>query len=477
MPTQDPSFELESAVERVGRIVTEFYQQLELRRVEPGADLAELDRLFAGTIGDDGIGLDAVLEEFERLVLPNSMTTPHPLYLGLINSSPLPAGPLADLLVSTLNNNGGARHQNPAMSAAEREVIRAFAELLGFSDDIVGMTLPGGTLANLHGLLLARTATFPEWRDAGAAAAAERTPRLYASETTHFSVSRAAHVIGIGESNVVPIRTSGRGALDPSALRAAIAADRSAGRQPVAVVATIGSTGTGAIDPVSHIAEVCDEAGVWLHVDACYGGAAALVDELRPSLAGIERADSLAVDPHKWFFIPIAAALALTPHADIEHKTFSTPASYVPYRDDDDTFLRGIPTSRRSSGLTIWMALRAHGWSSVRDAVRRNVDQARLLEQQLADQGFDVLPGGELSMVNARYQPSGWSLEDGDALQEDIARRAVASGRFWFATVRHDGRTWLRLNIVNLHTRDRHMVEVAEWLGSAAQELAEPRQS
>jgi aromatic-L-amino-acid decarboxylase len=373
-----------------------------------------------------------------------------------------------------LNNNGGAFHQSPAGTSAEREVVRAFAELLGLGAAWGGMFLPGGTYANLQGLLLARARHFPDWERAGPGAVPAR-PTLYAASSSHFSVARSAQVIGIGGDDVEAVPVVGRGGLDVEALAARVAADRESGRTPFCVVATIGTTGTGAIDDIDRIADVCAEHGLWLHVDACYGGAIALCDELRDRLRGIERGDSVVVDSHKWFFMPITAGLLLTPHRDVEAACFRVDAPYIPGDGEIDAFRRGIPTSRRGQGLAVWLTLRAHGFAPIRAAVRRNIAQMRSLERRLAASGFRVLPGGELSICCARYEPDGRSPGELDALQVRIAEDVVARGIAWFATTRHAGLTWLRFNTVNLHTRDRHVEQIADAVIASASRLTEPR--
>lgn len=463
---------LEESARTALDLFVRIYRELESRRVDPGVPRDALERQFAGTIQDEGIGLSETLEEFSTRVLPGSMGTAHPLYLGLVNSSPLPAAALGDLLISALNNNGGAYHQSPAISVLEREVIRSFSRLLGFPETASGMLLPGGTFATLQALALARARRFPDWQSAGPTSL-DGVPVLYTSEASHFSVARSAEVLGVGRSGVVALPGGTRGEMDTAALRERLRRDSAAGRLPFAVVATAGTTGTGAIDPLSEIAELCRAQGLWFHVDACYGGAALLLDELRPRFQGIERADSVSVDPHKWFFIPITAALLLTRHGDLERPTFSNvDASYVPYIQEDDAYLRGIPTSRRSSGLAVWMGLRAHGWNTVREAVRRNIDLTRLIERLLEDAGFRVLPGGELSVACARWEPPGWSPDDIDELQRRIAAEVVATGRAWFAPVRHAGASWLRLNLVNLYTEERHVHEVTKLITETARRLA-----
>lgn len=456
---------LEEAARRAGELFVEIYRGLEQRRVAPAVERAALAGQFAETLGDDGVGLMAALDEFRERVLPACMGTPHPLYLGLVNSSPLPAAALADLLVSSLNNNGGAFHQSPAMTSCEAEVVRAFARLYDLPAGAEGMLLPGGTWATLQALVLAR-----------ARAIGKRAPgpglRVYASDAAHFSVTRSAFVVGIGAEDVVSLPTTGRGDLDVVRLAEAIHRDRRAGHTPLAVVATAGTTGTGAVDPIADIADLCTSENVWLHIDGCYGGAIALVPELRGLLSGIGRAQSIAVDPHKWFFIPVTAALLLVHEPGLAARCFDTAhGSYIPGDGAIDAWRRGIPTTRRSSGLTVWMAIRAHGWRTIRDAVRRNIALTRLLEGLLADRGFTVLPEGQLSIACARFEPPNMDATSLDKLQEELARRTVATGQTWFSTVRHAGRTWLRFNMVNLHTREEHVERLADLLHETAQEL------
>jgi aromatic-L-amino-acid decarboxylase len=456
---------LEAAAKRAAELFVSIERGLESRPVAPATSRAALRERLAGTLGENGVGLLGALDEFERLILPGCMTTPHPLYLGLVNSSPLPGGALADLLVSALNNNGGAFHQSPAMTACEEEVVRLFLDLFGFPAGSDGMILPGGTFANLQAMVLARGRAFPDGELRGA--------RVYTSEAAHFSVARAAHVAGIPEAGVVAIPTRGRGEMIPEALAGRVRQDRRQGAVPVAVIATAGTTGTGAIDPLSAIADVCARERIWFHVDACYGGAAILSGALRPRLGGIERADSVAVDPHKWFFIPVTAALLLTRDREEAARAFSTKArSYIPGDGELDAWQRGLPTTRRSSGLAVWMGLRAHGLAAVREAVERDVALMRLLEGQLAAHGFRVLEGGELSICCARFEPAGRPEAETDALQDRIASEVVASGAAWFGTVAHAGRTWLRFNLVNLHTREGHIQRLADLVARTARAVA-----
>src|SRR5215472_100390 len=209
---------LEEAVAKAAALFVSIYRGLEERPVAPPMDRTALRAAIARTVADEGVGLVQALEDFEQRVLPGSMGTPHPLYLGLVNSSPLPGAALADLLISALNNNGGAFHQSPAMTACEEEVVRLFLELFGFTAGSDGVILPGGSLANLQALVLARSRAFPDGE--------LRRPRVYTSEAAHFSVTRAAYIAGIPETGVIAIPTRGRGEMIPEALTERIRHDR-----------------------------------------------------------------------------------------------------------------------------------------------------------------------------------------------------------------------------------------------------------
>lgn len=447
------------ATRKAAQLFERIYLELEQRPVSPPGSAEDVRALFAGSLEEQGVGLERTLEDFETKVLPHSMGIAHPLYMGLVNSSPLPAAALADSLVSALNNNAGAFHASPAMSACEEEVCRGFLRLVGFPTSAAGMVLPGGTFANLQALAVARSASRLSVAELPLA-------RIYVSEASHFSVLRAARVVGLASEQLVSIPTVGRDAMDVEALGTRLEQDRRDGLRPMAVVANLGSTGTGGIDPLSAIADLCARHAVWLHVDACYGGAALLLPEFRERLVGVERADSVAIDPHKWFFIPMTAGLLLLREPRHAHEAFDDAASYIPSADTD-AWRWGIPTSRRASGFVIWMGLRAHGWSTVREAVRRNIALARKLEEGLRAAGFEVLPNGELSVVCARCPTEGLSADEGDALQVKLARRVSDSGQAWFATVRHRGRSWLRFNLVNLHVQPSHVERMIEFVTRA----------
>jgi glutamate/tyrosine decarboxylase-like PLP-dependent enzyme len=381
----------------------------------------------------------------------------------------MPAGVLGELIVSALDNNGGASHQGPAQAAAEYELIRQVARRLGF--DGHGMLLAGGTYASLQALQLAKAHAIPEWIARGPSAVTAQ-PRIYYADSVHFSVDRAAQVIGLGKASLVPMASVGRGELDSVALARQIEADLDAGHHPLAIVATAGTTGTGAIDRLQPLADLCERFELWFHIDACYGGAAALLEHLKPRFAGLERADSLCVDLHKWFFMPLTAGILLTRHEGLAEEHFGIEASYIPDIGFAEPYRRGIPTSRRGSALAAWFALRTMGWESVTEAIQRNIDLTRRLESLLKDRGFRIMPDGELSIACARWEPADLPPEALDHLQEEISQEVCRAGTAWFATTRHAGQTWLRFNMVNLTTQAHHMDLLAEAVATTARQLS-----
>ncbi|MEZ6083144.1 MAG: pyridoxal-dependent decarboxylase [Phycisphaerae bacterium] len=459
--------ELEQGLVRAASMLREFYEGLDSRRVSQGMPITETVHAFSGTLGEQGVGLAQALDDVRDIVLPRAMAIPHPLYMGLLNSSPLVGGIVAESIVGAMNNNAGSWEQGPPFVAAEQEVIRCFREMLKLSVESTGIVLPGGSYAALHALQLARDHQFPAWRTNGARSLSG-DPRVYVSDASHFSAARAAIAVGVAAEDVVRVPTNGRGQMDASALSRILHADIQAGALPLAVVATIGTTGTGAIDPLPKLVDLCREHAIWLHVDACYGGAGALLDELAPHFEGIEMADSVAVDPHKWFFVPMVAGLLFTRHPGLELEVFDVDAPYIPAGELVDGFRRGLPTSRRSAGFAIWMALRAHGLRAVRVAVRSNVRLARRLEDRLRDEGFDVMEDGELSIACVRWEPPGMPEAELDDLQSRIAAALVRSGEAWFGTVRAVGKIWLRFALVSTFTRESHIDKFAKMLSSYA---------
>jgi aromatic-L-amino-acid decarboxylase len=457
---------------RAGEIVAEYLGSLDRRGVSPPADPRALTAFFGERIAAEGVGWRRSFDELRETALATAMGIPHPLYLGLMNSSPWPAGIFAESLVAGFSQNAGSFRQSPPATAAEWAVTRFLCEKVGYGARSFGTLVPGGTLANLSALLCARDRAFPDWLEEGPAAAGGKRPCFYASEEAHFSIARSAGVLGLGRSSLHRVPTLGRGSIDPAALASLVGRDRAEGWTPFAVVATACTTATGAIDPIPEVAQVAAREGLWLHVDAAFGGAALLSERDRPLLAGIERADSVTIDPHKWFFVPLlAGALLVRDEADLE-RSFDADPSYVPATPGIvDYFRRTLQGSRRGDALKVWVALRSVGTASLARAIERTNDHARALERMLQARGFEVLPDGRMPIVDFRLRPAGVEGEALDAVQRDLQARLETWNRAWFATARFRGRLWLRANFASFLTTEDHVAELAAWLGKEADRL------
>lgn len=448
--------------------IADFFDSARARAVTPNVDREFMRELYANTISDQGTGIVAAVEEFTGRVFDQSLCMSNPLYLGLVNSSPFPIGVIGDMITSSLDNNAGAFHQGPTIAATEREVIRALCEQLQYEGS--GLMLPGGSYVNFHALQLARDTHFPEWQQQGPTAQT-RQPRVYVSAASHFSNNRGLLALGLGARSIVSVPVVGRGEMDMSELEMLIRCDLDHGHQPFAIVTTLGTTGTGAIDDIESAARIALEFDLWLHIDACYGGAVGLLPDWKATFEQVKHADSLAVDLHKWFYMPLTAGVVLTRNESATKRSFEIGASYIPDQGHVEAYRRGLPTSRRGSSLGVWLALRAHGWDTIRDSVKRDIELTRVLESKLDDVGFRVLPGGQLSIACARWEPKAIESESLDDLQIRLADEVRKTGKAWFATTQHEGNAWLRFNMVNLHTRESDLDELMRHLQAACERI------
>ncbi|HUF13473.1 MAG TPA: pyridoxal-dependent decarboxylase [Longimicrobiales bacterium] len=422
-----------------------------------------------------GEPMEALLDDFERLILPHTTHWNHPgfmAYFGITGSGP---GVIAELLIAALNVNAMVWRSGPAQTELEEVTLTWLRRLLGLDDDAWdGSINDTASISTMHALAAAREAVPGlEARTRGLAGRPE-VPRLrvYCSEEAHSSVDKAAITLGFGLEGVRRIATDDRLALDPSALERAIAEDRSAGMLPVAVVATVGTTSTTALDPVSAIADLCAREGIWLHVDAAYGGAAALLPEMRRVLDGCERADSIVVNPHKWLFVPIDCSVLYTRRPDLLRRAFSLVPAYLetPGTGDARNLMDyGLALGRRFRALKLWFVLRWFGAEGIRERLREHIRLALLLADRIdEDRLWQRLAPVEFSVVVFRRSSPGLDDASLDALNAAIIERVNRSGEVFLAQTRVRGRLAIRVAIGNLRTTERHVMRAWELLQEAA---------
>jgi aromatic-L-amino-acid/L-tryptophan decarboxylase len=476
------SFDLPSGeVRRLGYLaadaVAEHREKLTSRPVfgKVGRDAS----LFEESLPRDGRPFDEVLAFVREHVMPFPFGNSHPRFFGFINATADPVGITADYLAAAMNPNcWGGDH---AAVHVENEVLRWIAEIVGYPADSEGILVSGGSMANFTALAAARRTMTPgNVREEGLAG--EGRPRLvvYASDQVHHCVDKAVDLLGIGTRNLRKIATDERFRVRTDLLEKAITEDRKAGLFPAIVVGNAGTVNTGAIDPLDELAEICRRESLWFHADGAYGAMARLSPKLAPDLAGMERADSIAADPHKWLYVPYEAGAALVREKGRLAATFRKFPEYLA-ADPESPFPgpvwfaeRGVELSRGFKALKVWMGMKTHGSRAYARSIENDVELARFLADEVDRRPeFERLAEQVLSIVNFRYKPAGTALpdEEVDRLNRRIVNRLVGDGSFLLAPTILKGRTALRVCIVNFRTTEEDLTFLLDEAARVGREL------
>ena len=415
--------------------------------------------------------LAEVLADVERLIVPGLTHWNHPGFFAYFATSSSTPGILGEMLSAAFNVNGMLWRSSPAATELELVVLDWLRQMLGLPAGLFGVIHDTASSSVLVALAAAREAV-PGIEARRRGLVGQARLRMYASEQTHSSVEKAAIVLGIGQEGFRKIPVDDAYRMDPAALARAIAEDRASGWTPFAVVATVGTTATTAIDPVSAVADVCSREGLWLHVDAAYGGSAAVVPELRWVLAGCERADSLVINPHKWLFVPLDLSVLYTRRPETVRAAFSLVPDYLRTPEDavaPNLMDHGVSLGRRFRALKLWMVLRAFGTEGIAERIREHVRLAAALRSWIeADPGFELAAPSPFSLVCFRARFPGRSPEDEDRLNEEVVEAVNATGEAFLSPTRLRGRIILRLAIGNIRTEERHLRRAFDLLRDAA---------
>src|SRR3954454_18547175 len=461
----------EEALAHAARLVEEAWNSFDrFRPEEPPLD-DRVRALIRADLPEDAASVHEALDDAAR-ILDESIAQPRPRYFAFIGSSGLPIGAIGDLLAHTYDINLAVDAR--AATVVEHQAVRWIGAFIGFPVESGAFT-SGGTISNLTAIAAARERALPGSRRAGLGGEA---PVVYCSEEVHYSVTRAVELLGVGSDRLRTIPLDPLRRLRADLLAEAIATDRAAGATPVAVVASAGTTLTGAVDDLSAVADVCAEAGVWLHVDGAYGLPAAAV---RPEVfEGLARADSCSVDAHKWLYLPKACGVVMSRHGDVFERSFSHEQGYLPHQQHelhaaDITLEYSRPFRALKAWLPLrapraqqWLAFRAQGAQQFRDAVGRNLEEADLLYRRAqSSEDFEVFDAPpQLSIVPFRHAPAGVPL---DVHNQRLADAIQADGRIYLASALVDGEVWLRPCFVNFRTTDEDVeaiLDVARELGA-----------
>jgi aromatic-L-amino-acid/L-tryptophan decarboxylase len=450
----------------------------ERRRPGPEATPDRILQRFREPLPRSPVPFEAIADRLEE-VASLSTFIGHPRWFAYITSSPNPVGVVGDFLTSAINPNIGLWRGGPAATAVEVQSIQWLKQLLGYPPEAEGVYSSGGQFANIvaHAVIRDHAAGWDVRRQGMNPAGGAPGLRVYASQEIHYCHQQAAELLGMGTQAVrlVPVDEAYRMRVD--ALARMIAEDREGGNRPIAIVATAGTVGTGAVDPIPELLGVARSEQLWLHVDGAYGAFAVVAPSAPRSLRAMADADSIACDPHKWLYAPLDAGVTLVRKPGLLAGSFAFHASYLHTQADTDGRVDlaelGPENSRRARGIKVWMALQAYGLEGYRDVIDRNLRLAAYLERLVAATPDLVVaaPRG-LSIVCWRVQPAGVPDDRLDALQVEVIEELERRGVAIVSNARlRDGRTALRACIVNFRTGPEDVEAVVQASAEVGREL------
>lgn len=484
----------ENSVREIGYafvdLIAEYLQGLEGRRVYGPMSPAGMDDIFDEELPEEPTALGELIQDCRTRVFPNTMAIGSRRYFGMMNPAPLPVAIFAESLAAAMNQNVASWRHAPSGTAIEKRVVRWLCSLFGLPDDSFGTLTPGGSLANITGLKLAinralgRDLSQVDALDPPGPEMAKLT--FYVSSQGHYSFDKAVDLLGIGRSQLRKIPQDEIFRVDLEVLEATIRRDLEDGLKPCCIIGIGGSTNTGSIDKLDRLAELSRRYGCWFHVDAAYGGAVILSEMYGPMLRGIELADSITVDPHKWFYMPFAAGGILVRDGDFLRKSFLVHPEYYMEKvlqDDAETvetetnssgrrtipdprgfhrgdkvnfFQYGVQGSRRQNALKLWLAFKMVGRQQYAAWVEKDIELARILAARMRRMDdFRILGPNTLGVCNFRWEPrvaeGGAPLDDEtiDQLNRELQETVEQEGDAWFSYTILEGRVALRVNVEN----------------------------
>ena len=466
-PLDISSDQFRRLAEHVTRLAADYLQNLDSRSIASGLSGKETEALFRSDLPETGLG-ESALSGLQDIIKHSRAQNGR--FFGYVLGSGESVGATADLLASVLNQNVTAWRSAPAAVAIERTVVGWLAEAIG-CQHFIGSLTGGGSSANLMGLAMAREAKMPA-NESGVGIGGT----VYASDEVHMSIPKSVALLGLGRNNLRLLSTNDSFQMIPEELDRAIVRDRQAGKNPIAVVVTAGTVNTGSIDPIGDVAEIARHHGVWLHVDGSYGALAALA--ARDKFYGLELADSLSLDPHKWMYQSLDSGCLLYRDAAAAQKAFTGSGEYARSLSTDPLegfsfFEQSLELSRRFRALKLWLSLRYHGLETFREAINKDLEHAqRLSERVAATERLELLAPAELSVVCFRYRGTGQVSEaELNRLNALILKHVIERGRVYLSNASLRQKFCLRACIVNHRTTISDIDSVISEVLSAAEEI------
>jgi aromatic-L-amino-acid/L-tryptophan decarboxylase len=456
--------------DRLGAAVSQIlYRHRSTISDRPVGKAATAEELAAGLgeLNEDGCPFEQVLDELSDFVLPNIVQQDHPRYFASIPSPGNAVAAYADAIAAGANIFGGNWAEGSGAAAIELACVRWLCRLCGLGEEAGGLFMSGGTMATLTALVAAREERLGEL---------DHRAVLYTSTEGHFSIERAAMVLGMRPSQIRKVPVDDRQQIEVPLLAEAIAEDRDAGLRPLAVVATAGSTSTAVVDPLEALGSLCREQEVWLHVDAAYGGPSLLTEEGRELLAGIEQSDSITIDPHKWLFQPFGLGCLLVRDPGILRRTFRLVPAYLEEltgAGDIDFYDYGIEVSRPFRALRLWLSLRVFGIGAFRDAIEHGFELAGAAAAEIAeDPRLELVTGPQLGVVCFAYVNPELEEEACGRICDLATQALSAEGWAIVGCTSVGGRRVMRMCTMNPRTTEDEVRETVLLLSRHCERLA-----
>ena len=464
--------------------IADLLAHLEELPVARNQEPADINALLPHALPQAGTDVQKLLRETARLLIDRSTFTAHPQFYGYVVGSAAPIGVLGDLLASAINPNVGGWSLSPVATEIEKQAVRWVAELVGFPPDCGGIFVSGGNMANMVPLLAARAARAgPGVRTGGLASAAPRL-RIYASRATHTWLQKAADLFGFGTDAIRWIDVDVTERIDVAVLRRRIEEDVAAGEQPFLVVASAGTVSTGGIDPIRAMRTLCDEYGLWLHVDGAYGAPAAMLDDADADLKALALADSVAIDPHKWLYAPAEAGCALVRDPQALLAAFSYRPEYYHFEGNEEDprtsfYELGLQNTRGFRALKVWLAIRQVGRAGYQQMIGEDIALSRMLFEEVERHPeLEAVTQG-LSITTFRYVPAELRERCNDSavagylneLNTALLGHLQTGGEVFVSNAVVEGKYLLRACIVNWRTGPEHVRAVPEIIARVGQQL------
>ena len=452
--------------------IAAFMENISEGRVTAGESPKQLQQIIGNNpLPGKGTHVKELLTKTAKLLLEHSLFNGHPKFMGYITSSPAPIGALADLLAASVNPNVGAQILSPIATEIEKQTIQWLAEFVGVSNSYGGILVSGGNMANFTGFLAGRTAKAPKnIKEDGITNQASRL-LVYCSKTTHTWIEKAAVLFGLGTKSIRWIDVDSNNRMNNALLEQTIGEDLKNGHKPIMIIGTAGDVSTGVVDDLDGIASICKKFGLWFHIDGAYGAPAAIVPELEYLFRGIQEADSIALDPHKWLYSPLEAGCTLVknPHHLIE--TFSSHPVYYNFDNSQDVpthnfYEYGLQNSRGFRALKVWLQLQQVGRNGYIEMIREDIRLSKLLFELANNHPELQAITQNLSIATLRYVPSSYhgKKENYESylnqLNEALLNKLQQGGEVFLSNAVFNGKYCLRGCIVNFRTSENDIREI-----------------